>query len=114
MNTQKLLFLLMAFVVIGSNAFSKPDDKKAVQKTISYSIDTYIETLKSRYSTGYAAIIAENAKFNLNRSGKVFTHGKSEELKAHSKNNAITQNCEVNYTVITASENYALINVSMK
>jgi len=114
MKTQKLLFLLFAFAFIGSTSFAKPDDKKAAQKTMSYSIDTYVEVLKSGYSADYASIIADHTKFNLNRNGKLFTHGKSEELKAHAKNSAITQNCDVNYTVITASENYALINVSMK
>jgi hypothetical protein len=114
MKTQKSLFFLMAFAFVGTIAFASPADKKAVQKTMTHCIDTYLETLKSGYSADYAAIIADHAKFNLNRNGKLYTHGKSEELKSHGKNSKITQNCELNYNVITASENYALINVSMK
>ena len=104
----------MVFSFVGTITFAKPDDRKAVQKTMTYCIDTYIEALKLGYCTDYAAVIADHAKFNLNRNGKLFTHGKSEELKAHGKNNKITQNCDVNYNVITSSENYALINISMK
>ncbi len=114
MKTQKLLSLLIAFAFVGSTSFASPDAKKTVQKTMSLSLDTYIQTLKSGYHADYPSIIADNAKFNLNRNGKIFSHGKSEELKAHAKKSAITQDCDINYNIITASENYALVNVSMK
>lgn len=114
MKTQKLLTIIIALLLVAVNSFAKADDKKDIQKTISFSIDTYIEALKSGYNNNYSAIISDDAKFNLNRNGKVHSHGKSDELKLHSKNNIIAQNCDINYTVITASENYALINVSMK
>lgn len=114
MKTQKLFFILMVFTITGSAAFAKPNDSKTFQKAMSFCINTYVQILKSGYCSDYASIIADHAKFNLNRNGKVHTHGKSEELKAHGKKNQIVQNCDVNYTVITANENYALVNVSMK
>lgn len=113
MKTQRPLTIIIA-LLLAANSFAKPNDKKSIQKTMSFSIDTYIETLKSGYNNNYSIIIADDAKFNLNRNGKVHSHGKSDELKLHSKNNITTQNCDITYNVITASENYALVNVSMK
>lgn len=102
------------FVLLGSVSFAKADDKKAFQRTMNFTLDTYVEALKSGYSVNYSSIISDYAKFNINRSGKLYTYGKAEELKSHGKDNIITQNCDITSTVITSSENYALVNVSMK
>jgi hypothetical protein len=112
MKTKLLSAILLVCLLISNYGFAK--DK--VKRSLNFCLETFMSTLQTGYHQDYSSIIAENAKFNTNRSGKVVTHSKSDELKFYSKNGkqAAIQNCEITHDVITETENYALVNVKMK
>jgi hypothetical protein len=115
MKTKKFLTAIICFVLLSVSTLVMADEKNIYKKSMSFSIETYIDVLKSGYNADYASIIAYDAKFNINRNGSTITHYKTEELKfSNNKNNAATQNCHVSYKIITASDNYALVTVSMQ
>ncbi|WP_026902867.1 nuclear transport factor 2 family protein [Pedobacter glucosidilyticus] len=114
MKTKNFLTAIVCFVLLSVSSTVMADEKNIDKKSMSFSIGTYIEVLKSGYHADYASIIAYDAKFNINRNGNTVTHYKADELKFNNnKNNAATQNCKISYKIITASDNYALVTVSM-
>lgn len=115
MKTKTLFNLVIALMLTATASFADQDDKKAEKKTLTFSIDSYIDQLKTGYDENYASILASDVKFNLNRNGKTLTHGKAKELESYSKKNeGQIQNCEIDYKVITSSDSYALLNVTMQ
>ncbi len=115
MKTLKLSFLLIAVMLTVSTSFaSKPDNKKST-KTLAFSIDSYIQTLKAGHCENFAEILSDNVKFHINRNGKILTYGKAEAIKHNAKANTnVIQDCEISHNIITGSDTYALVNVSMK
>ena|SRR6476661_8132550 len=115
MKTKILFSLAVALMLTVSATFANQDDKKAEKKTLSFAIESYVDQLQTGFNEDYASILSNDVKFNLNRNGKTFSHGKTEELKDYNKKNeGLVQNCKIDYKVITSSDSYALLNVSMQ
>lgn len=115
MKKTTLFNLVIALMLTASASFANQDEKKAEKKTLTFSIDSYIDQLKTGYDENYASILSNDVKFNLNRNGKIFSHGKTKELESYNKKNeGQLQNCEIDYKVITSSDSYALLNVTMQ
>lgn len=115
MKTLKLPLLLIAMMLTVSISFAiKPDNKKAA-RTLAFSIDSYINNLKTGHCENFAEILADNVKFHINRNGKILTYGKADALKHNAKAKAqVIQDCEITHNIITGSDTYALVNISMK
>lgn len=101
----------MALMVMSLATFAK--DKSKAQRTLSFSVENYVQSLKTGYSDNLSEILADNVKININRNGKLLTYGKSDALK-YNKNANIIQNCQITQNVLTQSDSYAIVNVSMK
>ncbi|WP_353138992.1 DUF4783 domain-containing protein [Pseudopedobacter sp.] len=112
MKTLKNIYLILALMLVSSMSFAK--DKNSAQKTLAFSVDNYIQSLKSGYNENLADILSDQVKININRNGQLLTYGKEQALKHNKNASNVVQNCDITHNVITQSDNYAIVNVSMK
>lgn len=112
MKTLKNIYLVLALVMISFTITAK--DKNKVQRTLSFSVENYVQSLKTGYSENLSEILSDNVKFNINRNGKLLTYGKSEALRHNKNRSEVVQDCQITEQMITQSDSYAIVNVSMK
>lgn len=111
MKTFKLL--LFAILLIATTFVANASKPKKPKPTLEFTINTYLSVLNSGKTSEYAKLLAHNVKFNSTRNGKLFNHGKTEELNYIRQVGNVNQNCKTNYETISADDNFCVIRVKM-
>src|SRR5690606_39197806 len=101
MKTLKNIYLILALMLVSSMSFAK--DKNSAQKTLAFSVDNYIQSLKSGYNENLADILSDQVKININRNGQLLTYGKEQALKHNKNASNVVQNCDITHNIITQS-----------
>lgn len=113
MKNQKIKITFLAIVMLlGFNSFAKTGDDPDYKKSIQFSVNSYINQIKFGKSAELSKILADNVKFNMSRNGKIYTHGKKEELALFAETKNVVQQCKVEQAVIITTKNYTLVKVS--
>ena len=111
MKTLTIKTILFAFVaIVGFSTLTKADDLK--DRNIQYSVNSFVNKIKTGKSADLASILSEDVKFNMSRNGKILTHGKNEELAFNKKNENVIQQCKVETATLVNTANYSLVKVS--
>jgi hypothetical protein len=113
MKNQKIKIAVLAIaILLGFNSFAKTGDDPVYKRSVQFSVNSYINQIKFGKSAELSKILADNVKFNMSRNGKIYTHGKKEELALFAENKDIIQQCKVEQSVIITTKNYTLVKVS--
>ncbi|TAE41596.1 MAG: hypothetical protein EAY66_01350 [Sphingobacteriales bacterium] len=111
---KKLKTILVAFLMLSgtllASAHTQPEQDKG---TLAFSITAYLNMVNSGNTKDYAAVLADDVKFNTTRGGKIITHGKSEELEFIRRVGNVKQNCKTEYSTINTADNFCVIKVTM-
>ncbi|MEO5910030.1 MAG: nuclear transport factor 2 family protein [Pelobium sp.] len=113
MKTQTIKTLFVAIFLVAGISFAKADERNIDNKSLQYNVETYIKKIKTGYSEDFSNILSNDVKFNLERNGKMMTHGKNEELAFMKSNVGIIQNCKLASSALVSTTNYSLVKISM-
>src|SRR6476659_3117041 len=113
MKNQKIKITILALaMLVGFNSFAKPGDEPDEKKSVEISVNSYVNQIKFGKSEDLSKVYADNVRFNISRNGKIYTHGKKEELAFMLENKGVIQQCKVEQAAIITTKNYSLVKVS--
>ncbi|MFC5282580.1 nuclear transport factor 2 family protein [Pedobacter alpinus] len=110
-NLKKSFVAIM--MMVATFSFTKADELTEVSKSMTFSINSYINLIKDGETKGMEKLFADDVKFNITRGNQILSHGKNEELNFLAKNKNLIQQCSVVSSVMMNSSNYSLVKVSM-
>lgn len=113
MKTQTIKTLFIAIFLLAGISFAKAGESNIDSRSFQYNVETYINKIKNGFNEDFSSILSNDIKFNLERNGKIITHGKNEELAFMKANSGTIQNCELASSTLVSTKNYSLVKISM-
>lgn len=113
MKTLKTLSAAL-LIVLSTSAFATADVSPASKAKMNYTLSTYIDAICKGKIKGIAQIFDPSMKYSISNGTKISTMSKSELVEHFKSFENIEQNCESKYEVVEATENHAIVKLSMQ